>query len=133
MEFPSTSEEGEGKGKGTVVPSNSEAEEEEDEDYSEQQYPLADDKYKNLEERLEAMEIQRVPGLDFEELGLVSGIVIPPNLKYLCLLSTMDCLARRCTYDPMLGKFNHILLAKTCGSTFSRTVCRGHSWIGSTS
>ena len=27
------------------------------------------------------MEIQRVPGLDFEELGLVSGIVIPPKFK----------------------------------------------------
>ena len=52
-----------------------------DEDYSKQQYPPADDKYKNLEERLAAMEIQRVPGLDFEELGLVSGIVIPPKFK----------------------------------------------------
>ena len=62
LEFPSTSEEGEGKGKGTAVPSDSEAEEEEDEDYSEQQYPPADDKYKNLEERLATMEIQRVPG-----------------------------------------------------------------------
>ena len=73
LEFPSTSEEGEGKGKGTAVPSDSKAEEEEDEDYSEQQYPLADDKYKNLEEHLAAMEIQRVPGLDFEELGLEIG------------------------------------------------------------
>ena len=27
------------------------------------------------------MEVQRVPGLDFEELGLVSGIVIPPKFK----------------------------------------------------
>ena len=27
------------------------------------------------------MEIQRVPGLDFEELGLVYGIVIPPKFK----------------------------------------------------
>ena len=27
------------------------------------------------------MEIQKVPGLDFEELGLVSGIVIPPKFK----------------------------------------------------
>ena len=84
LDFPSTSDEGVGKGNGAVVPSESEAEEEEeeeDEDYSEQQYPPADDKYKNLEERLAAMEIQRVPGLDFEELGLVSGIVIPPKFK----------------------------------------------------
>ena len=27
------------------------------------------------------MEIQRVPGLDFEELGLVSGVVIPQKFK----------------------------------------------------
>ena len=68
LEFPSMSDEGAGKGKRTVVPSESEVEEEEeeeDEDYSEQQYPPADDKYKNLEDRLEAMELQRVPGLDF--------------------------------------------------------------------
>ena len=56
-------------------------EEEEEEDYSEEQYPPVDDKYKHLEERLSAMEIQKVLGLDFEELGLVSGIVIPPKFK----------------------------------------------------
>ena len=27
------------------------------------------------------MEIQKVPGLDFEELGLVSGVVIPQKFK----------------------------------------------------
>ena len=83
LDFPSTSDEGIGKGKGVAVPSESEEEEEEkeDEDYSEQQYPPADDKYNNLEERLAAMEVQRVPGIDFEELGLVSGIVIPPKFK----------------------------------------------------
>ena len=27
------------------------------------------------------MEVQRVPGLDFEELGLVAGIGIPPKFK----------------------------------------------------
>ena len=66
------------------MPSESEAEEEEgekDEGYSEQQYPPVDDKYKNLEDRLASMEVQRVPGLDFEELGLVVGIVIPPKFK----------------------------------------------------
>ena len=69
-----------GKGKEAVVQPDSE-EEEEEEDYSEEQYPPADDKYKHLEERLSAMEIQKVSGLDFEELGLVSGIVIPPKFK----------------------------------------------------
>ena len=45
------------------MPSDFEAKEEEDEDYSAQQYPPADEKYKNLEERLTATEIQRVSGL----------------------------------------------------------------------
>ena len=62
---------GKGEGKETAVPLDSE-EEEEEEDYSEEQYPPADDKYRHLEERLTAMEIQRVSGLYFEELGLVS-------------------------------------------------------------
>ena len=43
-----------------------ESEEEEEVDYSEEQYPPADDKYKQLEDRLSEMEIQKVPGLDFE-------------------------------------------------------------------
>ena len=68
------------KCKEAVVQQDSE-EEEEEEDYSEEQYPSADDKYKHLEERLSAMEIPKVPGLDFEELGFVSGIVIPPKFK----------------------------------------------------
>ena len=82
LNFATTSSERDnqdGKGKVTVVPSKSE--EEEEEEYSEEQYPPADDKYKHLEEWLSAMEIQKVPGLDFEELGLVSGIVIPPKFK----------------------------------------------------
>ena len=68
-----------GKVKEVVV--QQESVEEEEEDYSEEQYPPIDDKYKHLEERLSAMEIQKVPGLDFEELGLVFGIVIPPKFK----------------------------------------------------
>ena len=54
---------------------------EEEPHYSEEQYPPTDDKYKQLEDRLNAMEIQRVPGLDFEELGLISGVVIPQKFK----------------------------------------------------
>ena len=50
-------------------------------DYNEEQYPPGYERYKQLEERLSAMEIQKVPGLDFEELGLVSGVVIPPKFK----------------------------------------------------
>ena len=54
---------------------------EDEADYSEEQYPSTDDKYKQLEDRLNAMEIQQIPGLDFEELGFVSGVVIPPKFK----------------------------------------------------
>ena len=49
LNFATTSGEGEGKGKETAVSSESE-EGEEEEDYSEEKYPLADDKYRHLEE-----------------------------------------------------------------------------------
>src|SRR4051812_38256730 len=53
---------------------------EEEEDYHhEDEHP--DDKYKLLEERMKAVEIQKIPGLDFEELGLVPGVIIPPKFK----------------------------------------------------
>src|SRR3954462_15395568 len=40
-----------------------------------------DEKYQQLEDRMKAMEIQKIPGLDFNDLGLVSDIVIPPKFK----------------------------------------------------
>src|SRR3954469_10634508 len=40
-----------------------------------------DEKYQQLEERMKAMEIQKILGLDFNDLGLVSDIVIPPKFK----------------------------------------------------
>ena len=42
-------------------------------DFDEDQYPPAEDRYKQLEDRLSAMEVQKVPGLDFGDLGLSSG------------------------------------------------------------
>ena len=48
-----------------------------DEDYSEEQYPPENDKYKQLEDRLKAVEIQTVPSLEFGDLSLVPGVVIP--------------------------------------------------------
>ena len=54
---------------------------EEEDDYLDEQYPPADEKYKLLEERLRAIEIQKVPGLNFDNLGLVFGVVIPPKFK----------------------------------------------------
>ena len=53
----------------------------EDEDYFDEQYPPAKDMYKQLEDRLKAMEIQVVPGLDFGDLGLVPGVAIPHKFK----------------------------------------------------
>ena len=39
------------------------------------------EKIQGLEDRLSAMEIQKVPGLDFGDLGLSSGVVIPHKFK----------------------------------------------------
>ena len=52
-----------------------------DEDYFDEQYPPANVKYKQLEDRLKAVEIQAVPSLDFDDLGLISGVVIPHKFK----------------------------------------------------
>ena len=52
-----------------------------DTDYNDEQYPPAEDRYKQLEDRLSAMEVQRILGLDFKELGLVSGVDIPQKFK----------------------------------------------------
>ena len=62
------------KGPSPVVSDN-------DTDFDEEQYPPAEDRYKKLEDRLSAMEIQKVPGLDFGDLGLASGVVIPHKFK----------------------------------------------------
>ena len=50
-------------------------------DFNDEQYPPAEDRYKQLEDRLSAMEIQHVPGLDFGDLGLSSVVVIPHKFK----------------------------------------------------
>ena len=52
-----------------------------DDDSSEEQYPPADEKYKQLKDRLKVVEVQAVPGLNLGDMGLVSGVVIPPKLK----------------------------------------------------
>ena len=71
-------------------------------DYDEEQYPPAEDKYMQLEDRLSAMEVQKVPGLDFGDLGLSSGVVIPHKFKvpdfskYRCFdLTICLCVIRR--------------------------------------
>ena len=64
----------EGKGPSPVVSDN-------ETDFNEEQYPPAEDRYKQLEDRLNAMEIQQVPGLDFGDLGLSTGVIIPHKFK----------------------------------------------------
>ena len=81
LDFATSSGEGDNQ-EGKNKEGNDNLESEEDEaDYSEEQYLPADNKYKQLEDHLNDMEIQRVPGLDFEELGLVIGVVIPQKFK----------------------------------------------------
>ena len=52
-----------------------------DDGYFNEQYPPADIKYKQLEDRLKAVEIQAIPGLNFDDLGLIYGVVIPHKFK----------------------------------------------------
>src|SRR3954462_5514753 len=58
----------------------SDGQEEEEDEYP-QDEDYADEKYRLLEEHLRSVEIQKVPGLDFEEVGLVPGVVIPQKFK----------------------------------------------------
>ena len=62
-------------------------------DYFEEQYSPADDKYKQLKDRLNAMEVQQIPALDLGDLGLVPGLVIPPKFKVptLALYDGVSC------------------------------------------
>src|ERR1044072_2495791 len=52
---------------------------EERSDYS--QYSDEDDKYKQLEDRLNVVENLKMSGLNFDDLSLVPGVVIPPKFK----------------------------------------------------
>ena len=52
-----------------------------EEDYLNEQYYLEDDKYKQLEDRLNAVENLKMSGLNFDDLSLVPGVVIPPKFK----------------------------------------------------
>ena len=70
---------GEGSHQGREVPSPMVSDTETD--YNDEQYPPVEDRYKQLEDRLNAMEIQQVLGLDFGDLGLSSGVVIPHKFK----------------------------------------------------
>src|ERR1051325_1940281 len=55
--------------------------ENEDEDYVNKQYPPDNDKYKQLEDRLNAVENMKMFGLNFDDMSLVPGVVIPHKFK----------------------------------------------------
>ena len=65
LDFTTLSNEGENQEEKPTEENNNPGIDEEEDDYSEEQYPPADDKYKQLEDCLNAIEIQQVPGLDF--------------------------------------------------------------------
>src|ERR1051325_3617618 len=48
--------------------------ENEEEDYVSEQYPLDNEKYKKLEDRLNALENLKMSGLNFDDLSLVPGM-----------------------------------------------------------
>src|ERR1051325_9550686 len=49
--------------------------------YDNDQYSDEDNKYKQLEDRLNAVENLKMSGLNFDDLSLVPGVVIPPKFK----------------------------------------------------
>ena len=80
-ELITSSKEGDNQEEETREEDSSRKESDDESNYDEEQYPHANEKYKQLEDRLNAKEVRKVPGLDFEELGLVSGVVIPQKFK----------------------------------------------------
>src|ERR1044072_8950317 len=52
-----------------------------EEDYENDQYSYEDDQYKQLEDHLNAVENLKMSGLNFDDLSLVPGVVIPPKFK----------------------------------------------------
>ena len=81
VDLTSSSKEGENQEEETREKDPSPEVSDNDTDYNDEQYPPTEDRYKQLEDWLSAMEIQRIPGLDFEEMGLVSGVVIQQKFK----------------------------------------------------
>ena len=57
LDFATTSDEGDNQGEHPMEEKNNPRSEEDEHDYFEEQYPPADDKYKQLEDQLNAMEI----------------------------------------------------------------------------
>ena len=73
------------------------------------------------------MEIQRVPGLDLEELGLVSGVVIPPKFKAPVFAKYDGVSCPKLHLRSYVRKIKPHTADKTYGFISSRTVFLGRS------
>ena len=82
-----------------------------DDYYFNKQYPPADIRYKQLEDGLKAIEIQVVPDLDFDDLGLISGVVIPHKFKI-----------------PTFAKYDRGFLSKTPFEVLCAQDTAAHCW-----
>src|ERR1051325_408452 len=81
MELSEDSVKNEWSTKGDGEGSQREPEKGGDDQYDHSQYSDEDDKYKQLEDRLNAVENLKMSGLNFDDLSLVPGVVIPPKFK----------------------------------------------------
>ena len=70
-------------------------------DFNDEQYPPAEDRYKQLEDCLNAMEIQRVPGLDLKRWVWFLGLLSCISLRFQYFLSTVGSHVPRCISDGM--------------------------------
>src|ERR1043165_1292563 len=77
VEYSDNSVKNEGDGEGN----QREPEKDREDHYDDDQYSDGDDKYKQLEDRLNAVENLKMSGLNFDDLSLVPGVVIPPKFK----------------------------------------------------
>ena len=104
----------------------------EDEDFSDEKYPPTDDKYKQLDDKLKSMEIQVVPGLDFEELGLVPGIVIPYKFKILVFSKYDGVSSPKLHLRSYVRKIQPHTADRKLWVHFSKRAYLEHSWSGFT-
>src|ERR1044072_2695626 len=81
IEYSDNSVKNEGSNKGNGEGDQREPAKEREDHYEEDQYSDENDKYKQLEDRLNAVENLKMSGLNFDDLSLVPGIVIPPKFK----------------------------------------------------
>ena len=77
------------------------------------------------------MEIQRIPGLDFEELGLVSGVVILKKFKAPVFAKYDGVSCPKLHLRSYVRKIQPHTADRNCGFTSFQTVCQGLTLNGS--